>query len=144
MESKTIVMHVDGGCSNPGKQGAKAYGSYLLQYKDQEPKRVGPFELPGVKDAPRAEYNTLIQALEYLQGLVERMKAANLQTEIYVVEIRMDNEMVVEQINGQRKVQKMATLNKQAMQLLEIARASFRKVNLVWIEGNLMKEILGH
>ena len=145
MTNKTFQIYVDGGCRNNGNCRAAAYGSYKLLFNGQE-KKHDTFELPGCQTNNEAEYESMHQALLYLQGLAARMAEQQYPVAEYAIEINCDSELVVEQIAGRRRAKKATMIEAlhKVQSVIGTLEKRFRKVNIHWVERAIIVEQLGH
>jgi ribonuclease HI len=90
-----IVIFVDGGCRNNGCPGSVAYGSFKVFHRG-DLKRTVSFDLPDAHTSNQAEYNSLMQAVLYLEGEPKRLSAP--------VVIKTDSQLVVGQLTQNWKV----------------------------------------
>jgi ribonuclease HI len=147
-----IVIFADGSCSRNGTADAVMGGSYMLfnngkqtpvLHKGKQCQHVGLtheyFKDAEVHTSPVAECMTLIAVLNYVQGLVERSKAAH--KALPTVTIVMDNEMAVNFANQTWKA-KQENMKKLRQQIVD--HPALGHVSVQWMSGDTMKKILGH
>lgn len=121
------VVYVDGGCHANGGARARAYGSYKIGAR---PIRRIDYTQSEARTNNEAEYMTLINALEEMTAYGFRE-----------LPIKMDSQLVVEQVNGNWKV-KTDTLR----DLRDTAREKLKFINatLTWIPREDIVKVLGH
>ena len=121
------VYYADGACRNNGTTDYYAYGSYCAE--GMQPRKIR-FAFDEASTNNEAEYMTLIRLLEALQKSHE------------FVEIRMDSQLVVQQVTGNFETRKpqLQRLRNRVRQLINLRG----KVELRWIPREQMVEAVGH
>ncbi len=124
----------DGGSKgNPGP----AYGSYLIRTRDgREALQRVDF---GIGTNNEAEYNALIAGL---QDLLARIEHAGLSANSFIVEVRGDSQLVLNQVAGRWKVKQphLAPLVNRARTLLQ----QFKHYHLLYHHRSENVRLLGH
>jgi ribonuclease HI len=121
------VYYADGGCLNNGTPDFYAYGSYCAE--GMKPRKIS-FRFDEASTNNQAEYMALVKLLE------------ELQTDKEMCEIRMDSQLVVNQVNNLWKVKdrNLRLLYHRARQLIN-ARG---KVVLKWFRREVIESAVGH
>jgi ribonuclease HI len=128
-----LQITVDGGCRGNGTDDARMYGSALIQIvADGKPSRgkLHTWEF-GIGTNNQAEYHALIEALK----IVDRTFPHDILT------IRMDSELVRNQVSGRWKIKdpELRKLCQEAKDILSRHWYQFEHIT-----GQKMKRILGH
>ena len=144
-----IVIFADGACSRNGTADAMMSGSFMLfnngvqtplMHNGKQTRHAGlSFKDAEIQTSPVAECMTLIAVLNYVQGLIDRSKAA--QKFLPTVTIVMDNEMAVKFANQAWKA-KQENMKKLREQIVD--HPALGHVSVQWMSGDAMKKILGH
>lgn len=126
-EPEALTVYVDGGCHGNGTSDARAYGSYKIG--NGMILRLDFDHIPGNTNN-LAEYKTLIRALWDLTAM--RIKNAR---------IKMDSQLVVNQVNGTWRVkeERLKSLCWEAKRLLQETGAT-----LEWVGREEIVKVLGH
>ena len=121
------VYYADGACRNNGTTDYYAYGSYCAE--GMQPKKIR-FAFNEASTNNEAEYMILIRLLEALQRSHD------------FAEIRMDSQLVVQQVNGKFMCRKLSlvVLRDRVRELINRRG----RVELMWIPREQMVEAVGH
>ena len=121
------VYYADGACRNNGTTDYYAYGSYCAE--GMQPKKIR-FAFDEASTNNEAEYLTLICLLEAIQQSHD------------FAEIRMDSQLVVNQVTGRFKTNKyrLVILRDRVRELINRRG----RVELMWIPREEMVEAVGH
>jgi len=126
-----MCCFVDGGYSNHHYD--KGYGSYAIRYRGKVIERSNVFDLP-VKTPNEAEYYSLLLLLDSIT------KRGDKDNFLWIV--NSDSKLMVNQINGQYRVQA-----KNLLPLYKIAKSFIEDIDnfmLIWRPRKKIKKVLGH
>jgi len=129
-----LTVYCDGG--SLGNQGPdrKAYYSFKIYDGGIEVKHVNKKDIPGNATNNEAEYQALIQTVEYL---------LHLETKINSLTIYTDSQLVVKQLSGEYKVR-----NPNLLKLHEAFKNKCKElgthVTIVWVSRDVTEKELGH
>jgi len=137
--SKYIII-CDGGSlgNHVGKEGAKAYGSFIILPDIRTERFMMEF---GVGSNNDAEYLIAISALKYLYARLTADPSKSFPIETDVV-IQTDSQLVIGQMSKGWKI-KAPNILTHVVHLQE-AMSHFKSVSFEHIAGLVMKKILGH
>ncbi len=116
MISNKIIIYCDGG--SRGNPGPAAIGIYVPQFKKEYSKFLGK------ATNNEAEYQSAIFALKKIKHLIGGEKAKNAE-----IEIKMDSELIVNQLSGKYKIKEQRILGKS---ILSIFREKKIKKRTKW------------
>lgn len=123
-----LDVYCDGGCNNVTRSGA--YGSFAIMLSDDMFLKIR-YELPECHTSNEAEYQILI---ELLKSCIDKN-----HTEI---RIHSDSKLVVNQVNGQWRVDKETLL--QRNKLAKELKKQFKHFELIWVPRKEIVAVLGH
>lgn len=122
-----VIYYADGACRNNGTTDCYAYGSYCRE--GMKPKRI-VFKFDEASTSNQAEYMALIYLLEAIKQGQE------------FAEIRMDSQLVVNQVKGNFKVKDeiLRRLHNKVIRLIN----QRGKVELRWVPRTQIQKAVGH
>jgi ribonuclease HI len=125
----------DGGSKgNPGQ----GYGSFVIMVPGRKPNLVQK-EYNGMMTNNEAEYQTMLEALQYILGTLE---SSGRDPKGYELDLRSDSELLVKQMKGEYKT-KNATLRERGETAHRLLRR-FGKWHLTWHPREESVALLGH
>ncbi len=125
----------DGGSKgNPGK----GYGSFVILAAGRKPNLVQK-EYAGIMTNNEAEYQTLLEALQYILATLE---AGGRDPKTYELDIRGDSELLIKQMKGEYQT-KNASLRARGEAAHKLLRR-FGKWHLTWHPREESVALLGH
>lgn len=125
----------DGGSKgNPGR----GYGSFVIMAPGRQPNLVQR-EYPGLMTNNEAEYQTLLEALQYILGTLE---SSGRDPHGYELDLRSDSELLVKQMKGEYKT-RHAPLRERGEAAHRLLRR-FGQWHLLWHPREESVALLGH
>jgi len=125
----------DGGSKgNPGQ----GYGSFVIMAPGRKPNLVQK-EYPGLMTNNEAEYQTMLEALQYILSTLE---SSGRDPKGFELDLRSDSELMVKQMKGEYKT-KNATLRQRGEEAHRLLRR-FGKWHLMWHPREESVALLGH
>lgn len=129
--SSNYVAYVDGGCPGNGRPYAfPMFGSYIIYNKQGD---VVEENIKFDIHHPKRWTNNLAEVMA-LESLLTRVNNSG----YHPIDVYMDSQLIVNQFNGVYRV-KDASLKKVFNRMPKVSN-----LNLFWVSGDRMKEILGH
>jgi ribonuclease HI len=125
----------DGGSKgNPGQ----GYGSFVIMAPGRKPNLVQK-QYPGLMTNNEAEYQTMLEALQYILSTLE---SSGRDPKGFELDLRSDSELMVKQMKGEYKT-KNATLRQRGEEAHRLLRR-FGKWHLMWHPREESVALLGH
>ncbi len=133
-----LTLICDGGSLNNGTPNSIGYGSFMIYTPTYSKGKIHERQFGLGITSNEAEYMALIAALEHVRDAFSSV-AANLKA--IEITIRTDSQMIIGHITEHWKTKvHLVPLRNKAVELCDL----FARTNFVKMDGDDMKEILGH